>query len=175
MRLFLALLPDADLEENLCQIQKDLLDPGLQINPENLHLTLAFLGDCHDSQINPLSNLLENMSLPWQLDPVNGGELQVLVRDEKQFMTWAWDELPLVKAIFLSLKQELEYQGFELPKRPFKPHITLSLAYPIPSDLLDTQQFHVYGSFRSLALLRSTKKDNRRNYSIVSQRLFGEE
>lgn len=51
MRLFLAFLPEPELREALCRVQDELRRRGVggrYLSPENLHMTLAFIGEYGD-------------------------------------------------------------------------------------------------------------------------------
>ena len=60
-RLFLALLPDQTVVEQLARLQKDI--PGRKTPRENLPLTLAFLGNQPVSAISGLTDFLDHTDL----------------------------------------------------------------------------------------------------------------
>ncbi|MBQ6466153.1 MAG: RNA 2',3'-cyclic phosphodiesterase [Oscillospiraceae bacterium] len=120
MRLFLAILPDPDMRDALCAVQHELRRRGVEGNftrPENLHLTLAFIGDYPDPDavLEALSELrFEPFSLA--LDGLGAfGEL------------W-WAGLrgnEALDALVRRLRRALGDAGIPFDRKSFLPHITL--------------------------------------------------
>ena len=64
MRLFLAIVPDNNIKDELCMIQKRLQMQGVKGNfttRENMHLTLAFIGEYSDP--DHISDILSQIDL----------------------------------------------------------------------------------------------------------------
>ena len=65
-RLFLALWPDDDVRNQLSAVLKSaghpILSGGTPVKPENLHMTLLFLGDVSESESVNLVASLDNVS-----------------------------------------------------------------------------------------------------------------
>ena len=120
MRLFLAILLDPDMRNALCAVQHELHRRGVEGNftpPENLHLTLAFIGDYPDPDavLEALSELrLEPFSLA--LDGLGAfGELW-----------WAGlRENEALDALVRRLRRALGDAGIPFDRKSFLPHITL--------------------------------------------------
>ena len=121
MRLFLAILPDPDMRDALCAVQHELRRRGVEGNftrPENLHLTLAFIGDYPDPDavLEALSELrFEPFSLA--LDGLGAfGEL------------W-WAGLrgnEALDALVRRLRRALAEAGIPFDRKRFSAHITLA-------------------------------------------------
>lgn len=178
MRLFFALIPDPDLEENLSQIQDKLnLDAAwTRIPLHQWHLTLAFLGDVADYQIPKLIELLEDFPLPWEIEEARGGFPSQLPTQKPKVFAWEWEKYPDVQKLHVELKRELKFIGIELEDRKFRPHISLYRK----SELLPWDEQTVKlnlgmgGSFKSLALIHSKRIQGEIRYEVLSERIFQE-
>lgn len=126
MRLFIAINFDQETKQNIIAVQRRLreLGRGNFSRPENLHLTLAFLGEVAPGRVAVIRRLMDNLnvhSLRLVFDHV--GYFQ-----RKDGDIW-WLGLEPNKAL-LALQKELYHRltdaGFQLDNRPFSPHITLA-------------------------------------------------
>lgn len=126
MRLFIAINFDKETKQNIIAVQRRLreLGRGNFSRPENLHLTLAFLGEVAPERVAVIRRLMDKLNVP-QLRLVfdHVGRFQ---RDGGD--VW-WIGLEPNKAL-LALQKELYHQlidaGFQLDNRRFSPHITLA-------------------------------------------------
>ncbi|MGH1412563.1 MAG: RNA 2',3'-cyclic phosphodiesterase [Pelagimonas sp.] len=123
MRLFLALpLPDhavSDIET----IQSRLPD-GRAVPPENLHLTLVFLGDQDEAILGPLHDaLLTLRAAPITLTLSGvadfGGRFG-------QAIGLAAEGGPALLDLQSRIRSRLHGAGIHLERRRFRPHVTLS-------------------------------------------------
>ncbi len=123
-RVFFALWPNdgvrAALSKAALRVQQSL--HGRRIRDENIHLTLAFLGDLDNGQLARLKAMPESV--------VTGAFSIVLDR----LGCWphnaiGWVGPSNVPQRLLELSRNLEAwlrgEGFDLQRRPFKPHVTL--------------------------------------------------
>ena len=137
MRLFIALQFDPQSLEAVAAVQKRMRQTAPEARltrRENLHLTLAFLGEqpgCALASIKRAMDLTAWEALPLCLDHV--GHFQRSGGD-----TW-WLGLkrsePLL-AFQEELAGHLRAAGFVLEERPFKPHLTLArqVSWPKGAD-----------------------------------------
>ncbi|QIZ82502.1 RNA 2',3'-cyclic phosphodiesterase [Thalassovita gelatinovora] len=122
MRLFVALdLPEA-LREALMEVQ-DGLGVGREVPEENMHVTLAFL----DGQSAPVVDALHDMLSAIRMVPVRltvkgldlfGGRRSNLVAARVE-------KVPELTALQEKVAQAARMAGIDLPRRRFKPHVTL--------------------------------------------------
>jgi 2'-5' RNA ligase len=130
MRLFIAVNFSSEVKNRLLKIQGQLKSQSSRGNftrPENLHLTLAFLGETPETQLEKLYDILEGIQFPPFTIPFNrtgcfthsGKELWWIgaTKDSPGF--------PLLKAIHVQLLSRLLEEGFSVDTRPFNAHITL--------------------------------------------------
>ncbi len=131
MRLFYALWPDAATVAALQVLQTRV--HGRCVAPENLHLTLAFLGEQLPAQLPLLRAILAELprrEFALRLDRIG--------YFSKKRIAWAGahETPPALQALQDALGQALERHGIAWDKRlTFKPHITLARDADMPQDL----------------------------------------
>ena len=121
MRLFIAINLSDEMRGALIDAQNDMYDSGVRGNyspEENLHLTLAFIGDFPDPE-DVLSALSELEIRPFTitLDRCGsfGGDLW-----------WAGLQAsPVLEAIVRRVRRALAENGIPFDRKRFSPHITL--------------------------------------------------
>lgn len=126
MRLFVAINFSNELKARLLDARNKLSlcsRNGSFSNPENLHLTLVFIGECNTNEVLAVKSIMDSFSFPAfsiQLDKIGkfvreGGDI------------W-WVGIKADAALFelqSTLTKKLIEQGFEIEQRPYKPHITI--------------------------------------------------
>jgi len=120
-RLFFAFWPDESLRVTLETARKRLFPlSGRPVDPANLHVTAAFLGNVSDTRLEGLRALCGPVPpLTIQLDRLEHWPKQrVLVAAT----THVPDD---VRQVVDSLWRRLDRLGFARDPRPFKPHVTL--------------------------------------------------
>jgi 2'-5' RNA ligase len=126
-RMFVALdLPETVREEIASWGEKELADPALRrVEPESLHITLAFLGDRPLVDVEPITEILEwaaDRRVLMELD----GPVGRPARGRPRLIA-----LPVlggpVEGLEDRLGRSLAFEGFfKLEKRPFWPHVTVA-------------------------------------------------
>jgi len=138
MRLFIAVNFDDVVKKQLLEIQKQLRSQCTRGNftrPENLHLTLAFLGETPEWKVASLLKIIEDVqalseaapeAMPFELSFTHTGcfthshkELWWVGADENS------SEFKRLKAIHDQLIKRLLELNFSVDSRSFNPHITL--------------------------------------------------
>ncbi|MCI0509552.1 2'-5' RNA ligase [Chromohalobacter marismortui] len=123
-RLFFALWPDATTRRALAAEAERLASHcgGYPLPAENMHITLAFLGNVDEARIAPLIALAQ----AW---PALQGEwtLDRLGHFPKPRIVWAGSQAPSPALLTLDAKlwQALARHGFTAPQRAFTPHVSL--------------------------------------------------
>ena len=120
MRLFIAVdLSDA-MKDALIRVQNELYDHGIRGNytqEENLHLTLAFIGEYPDPE-PVLSALSSVLFTPFEMELQGMGFFGDL--------WWAGiEESPPLSAVVRRIRRALGNAGIPFDKKRFSPHITL--------------------------------------------------
>jgi 2'-5' RNA ligase len=142
MRLFIAVKPDGETSAALEALQEGLREraaAGSFPRRENLHLTLAFLGETPESQLPLIAEIIRGSAAgkgPLSLNLHRTG----CFRHGGKELWWigpaAGDPgLPPLLALREGLAAALEEAGIGYDKRPFRAHVTLGRdVRGIPAD-----------------------------------------
>ena len=120
MRLFIAVNLSDEMKDSLIRMQNALYDRGARGNytpEENLHLTLAFIGEYPDAQ--PVLDALSAVAFrPFELSLEGMGRFGDL--------WWAGmrDSVPLT-AVVRRIRRTLAESGIPFDRKRFSPHVTL--------------------------------------------------
>jgi 2'-5' RNA ligase len=124
MRLFVAINFNDDTRSRLLSLRDELRSKSQSGNfslPENLHLTLAFIGEVSPKKIDKIKAVL---------DTVDFAPFEATIERLGTFSrgTLWWAGLREVKSL-MNLQHEIEHKlalcGFEMDGRKYSPHITL--------------------------------------------------
>lgn len=160
-RAFLALWPDAEARESLAALP---LPPGARpMAPEDLHLTLAFLGDL------PLADpagFLENFS------SVAGGPVAVQLDRVEHWpgpeVLCATGDCPPVVELVSRLRAPLSRLGQAPEVRAFRPHVTLARRVVGPEATVSRLAQPLSWRAGSIVLAASGAASPGRRYHIVA-------
>ena len=130
-RTFIALEMDESLQRYLGNIIHRMAQelPNLRwVDPAGIHLTLAFLGELTDEQ---MAKAIESAEAAAQQVPsfeYHLSGLGVFGSPRQPRVIWMGVEEPSGRLVQLhrALNRELRQRRFEVEKRPFSPHLTLS-------------------------------------------------
>lgn len=126
MRLFIALNLDPSVREAVLSAQSELKGrsgSGNFSSPENLHLTLAFLGEVDSLRKKDLLDLLESLPvLPLSLVLTGMG---VFPRGGEGLYWIGMEPSPALLALAERIRSALAQSGFSFDRKPFSPHLTL--------------------------------------------------
>ena len=163
MRLFLAIPLSPSVQEALLSAQADLRRQGRGAfpPPENLHLTLAFLGET--SAPDGARAALASVSCrPFSL--AVGGPL-----DHFDGLWWASVRADrALEDLALSIQSDLRARGFCLEDRPFQPHLTLVRRWRGEPPQVTVPRAKMV--VRRISLLRSDQIGGRRIYTELFQK-----
>ena len=131
MRLFIAVNFSDDIKNRIMKIQELLRSQstrGSFTRPENLHLTLAFLGETPEEKLACLRTIIADIDSPSFEVPFSRTGCFTHSRKE---LWWIGAEhespgLSSLKSIHDKLIRDLLDAGFPVDERPFKAHITLA-------------------------------------------------
>lgn len=122
-RLFLALLPDAALHQQLVKLRDELAVNGAPVAPGNLHLTLVFLGTTDAGTRLDIERACDNVraaAFTLTLDQIGYWP--------KPRIVWLGSTAtpPELNALVAELNAIAARSGFSVDTRPYAPHITLA-------------------------------------------------
>jgi 2'-5' RNA ligase len=129
VRLFVALEIPAAVRDNLATLIKGLrnAEPKARwARPENLHVTLKFLGETSSEKLEGIRKALSAVRSE-QLVELNFRGLGFFPNEKRPRVLWAgMDASPNVKLLAASIDQTLERLGFPREDRDFTPHLTIA-------------------------------------------------
>ena len=129
MRAFIAIDLPKETKIKIAELESDLKKCDLAfkwVKPENLHLTLKFLGDINQEQVSKIKETINKISGRFAAFEAsfNGFGFFPNPRKPRVFFI-SIDKEELLKSIARELEEELETLGFDKENR-FKSHITLA-------------------------------------------------
>ena len=131
IRAFIAVKISQEIQDKLAGIQDKLKQADAQVswvNPNNIHLTLKFLGDIQETQIPAI---LEAMTAsaktvsPFSMQIGYAGAFPNLSFPRVIWIGVTDDEQGSLKALEADLSPRLETLGFQEEGGRFQPHLTL--------------------------------------------------
>ena len=139
MRIFLAVDISDELREELALIQKKLSDKLSNtkwVIPENLHITLKFIGEVEPEEAE---NVAMHLEQPIKKTPsfyIELGELGVFPNIKRPRVFWAGLKKGRRELIHLNglVEKKLFSAGSEKSSKPFSPHITMARFRHPPSS-----------------------------------------
>jgi len=132
MRAFIAVeLPDAVLGElrRALNLMREAEIHNLRtVRPEGIHLTLKFLGDIENSQVEPLIIAMKKAASEVQPFKIHLGKTGAFPDIQRPRVLWAGvdGEMESLKAIQQSLEKAVEGLGVEGERREYNPHLTMA-------------------------------------------------
>lgn len=131
MRTFIAFALPPAIEQHARFLQERLRAAGLKLRwvaPQNIHLTLRFLGEINPSSIEPIGAAIQAAVRPAvPIDLVVQG-LGVFPNIRRPTVLWTGlgGQLDALQQLHVGLSDELEPLGFAKEQRPFRAHLTLA-------------------------------------------------
>ncbi len=163
MRLFVGLRPSEDFRLALSVLQSRLQAAGVAaryLDPSNLHLTLAFIGEWDGN----ISGFLPTVDPPFSLTLSGIG----LFPEAK--VIWAGVEASdRLNRLAEQVRHNLSAAGIPFDPKPFVPHITLGRKPAVPAGfrLSETKIPFAVMPVRDVFLYRSVHEENGMVYSVI--------
>ena len=163
MRVFIAIRFTQAFKEPIFEAQDALRDNGVRGNftlPENLHLTLAFIGET-DRVDDIKAAVKEVVFEPFE---IKTGRLGCFNGRSKVIWLGIDGEKKL-KAITAELRKNLDIRGIDYAKGRFQPHITLVRQ---PSDMpLDIDIESANMTVKEISVMKSERINGRLVYTAL--------
>ena len=166
MRLFIAMNFNNDTRSQLLSLRDELRgksERGRFSLTENLHLTLAFLGECDGKQTSAAKSVLDAVSFePFDIAVDCVGRFK---RDGGG-VWWAGlrESKPLI-ALQRELTEKLIAAGFILEKREYSPHITLGR--DVVTDVKPWQIEPFGETIGTIDLMKSERINGKLTYTAI--------
>jgi len=129
LRLFIAIELPSNIIDGLRNVQEELKDKSNKpswAKPENIHLTLKFLGDIETNKIDSMVNILEGIagkSFSFEISVKGVGTFPAAGTPR---VIWVGiEENKDMLQLYNNIEEGLATLGFEKERRDFKPHLTL--------------------------------------------------
>lgn len=165
LRLFYAVWPDESCRTALQNLQQSLPLSGRLVAPENLHITLAFLGDQAESRLPALEGILQRLPCPsWRL------KLDTLGYFKGSRINWIGMREPpeILMGVQSELRQSLLHEGIHyVAGGRFIPHVTLARnGPPLPPQSIQP----LFWESAQLVLVRSVLLAHGSRYEVIASR-----
>ena len=169
-RLFFALLPSRDVREGLRRLQKEFAPTsGQPVAPENLHLTLLFLGEVRADKTETVRDLafeVKGFCFELVLD-IYGSFGQ----DHARILWTAPSHPPSeLSALHHSLRRKVEQLGLHVEKRVYRPHVTLVRKARVQTKIPGKPNTDISWPARRYALISSERLPTGPRYSVLAEK-----
>lgn len=98
------------------------------VRPENLHLTLKFLGEIEPNDIMPISNKLEAITAAMKPFHLEAAGIGCFPDERRPRVIWAGlgGDLDTARTLVRTVDDALAAIGYPRERKPFSPHVTLA-------------------------------------------------
>ena len=129
-RAFIAFKLPADVVDSLKVLQSGLKKRGHNlrwVHPENIHLTLKYLGDVPAEELQEVKHVIGEVARHQVVFSIEAKGLGVFPTVKKARVLWSGihGDVTRLNSLQATLDQTLAAIGFEPEKRPFRGHLTL--------------------------------------------------
>lgn len=165
MRIFVALEPSSAFRETLAALQERLRVAGVDgryLTPDNLHLTLAFIGMWPED----VTNLLPSVQKPF---PVTLSHVGIFPGAK---VLWAGIEhCEALDDLARQVRRGLSEAGIPFDRREFNPHITLARKPVVPAHLTlsEIEVPRATMIVEEVCLYRSDHLENGMEYTVIGR------
>lgn len=166
MRLFIAITFNEQVCSRLADLRDRLKDEakrGRFVPVENLHLTLAFLGQVDESDLVKVETIMDSLDFTdFYLSIGSLGRFKRRVGN----LWWAGvNECEELTQIQDKLKTKLTNLGFEIDQRKFSPHITLAREVISKTEPRPIKEFGQ--QINRIDLMKSERIDGKLTYTPI--------
>src|SRR5262245_4444875 len=130
MRTFIAIEVPSEIKSALAAMQKQLRRAGAEVSwtkPENIHLTLNFLGEVDESRIREVERVFVDSAGEFRPFALSLSGAGVFPNSRQPRVLWAGLSGDIEKTAELRrrLEEGLEPIGFEREEKELQPHLTI--------------------------------------------------
>ncbi|HNT33508.1 MAG TPA: RNA 2',3'-cyclic phosphodiesterase [bacterium] len=130
MRTFIAVEVPGEIKQKVREVQSALQRSGFSlrwVQPENMHLTLVFLGEVEGSLVSPLSEVLDEVTSRRQVFEIRIGGLGAFPNEKSPRVYWVGllEGSSELCALQKEIQDGVRRLNIPLEKGRFHPHLTL--------------------------------------------------
>lgn len=130
MRTFIAIELPPEIKDFLSQIQERLKKSGADVKwvaPENIHLTLKFLGETNEKKIDRISEIMQEVARDKSAFSIRLSSLGAFPKINSPRVIWVGVDQggSESKEIAAELEEKIAKVGIPKEDRPFSSHITI--------------------------------------------------
>ncbi len=130
IRAFIAISLTKEIQNKILKIQEQLKESQADVKwvePENIHLTLKFLGNVEEKKIEEIKEILEKISEEYEKFSMELLKIGAFPKLSNPRVIWISIEKGKeeLQKIFLDLEEGLNKIGFKREERGFSAHITI--------------------------------------------------
>lgn len=164
MRIFIAINLNTETRSHLTAIRDELRsksESGNFSDNENLHLTLAFIGEISMKKIDKIKDILEAVTFnPFKIEAERLGTFS------RGTLWWAGlrQDKPLM-ALQGEIEHKLAMCGFKMDGRKYSPHITLGREVVTKTEPWEIEPFKE--TVTSIDLMKSERINGKLRYTVI--------
>ena len=132
MRLFVAVNFPARLRQKIARLCRPLREagvPGRWTEPDQVHLTLKFIGEVPAAEVEPIAEALQEVAGSFRPFEMKFGPIGAFPSPRRPRVVWLGvEQTPELRFIKDDLERRLAELGIEREQRPYQPHVTLGRA-----------------------------------------------
>jgi 2'-5' RNA ligase len=130
MRTFIAIELPREIKSFLAELQNKLKESGADVKwvePQNIHLTLKFLGEIDEKKLNAVTGITENVTKDKKAFPIRLSSMGAFPNIDYPRIIWIGIDKGDIEAkqIAEELEDNLTKIGIPKEDRPFSSHITI--------------------------------------------------
>ena len=130
MRTFIAIELPKEIKDSLSEVQDKLKTSGADVkwvSPNNIHLTLKFLGEIDDKKLDKIAQILEKITKDESTYPLRLSSIGAFPKINFPRVIWVGIDKGDIetKEIVNALEENIAKIGIPKEDRPFSSHITL--------------------------------------------------
>ena len=178
IRTFVASFPPQDVREALFRAAQNLQTSRdfRLVSQEKIHLTLKFLGDVAEEDLDTIKKALQPISEGHEPFRVSTSGFGAFPSEKKARILWTGIEQGSqhLRTVAEEVENLLAPAGFERENRPYVPHLTLGRARARRTklDTSETSPPALHFTVRGIDLVKSAPGKNGVTYSILATYRF---
>ena len=181
MRTFIAIELEEEVKDHLAEAQAEaqkLCKKGNYTPKENFHITLHFLGEIEEDDMEYLQDAMYETARRNRPFTLTLDKIGFFPRGNKGIMWAGLEKSTHLQRLFSTLEKSLEQQGFARERKGLSPHITLGREVEPHRSFVDVQKSTKIEPMkvfvRSISLMESVRKGPKLVYvPLFRQNLIG--